>query len=193
MFSDMSGLSTRPPHDGLGLAAAIDILPAELVGLGVEVGHWALATNPVSSLPHLTYARDLDALQCRVGATRTDRVHWRHGQTRADAARTWREPRDEHVHSEPEVRVVVQGQIDFRVRVPGGDDVAHILCGPGTWIVLPAGVLHACRPTSASAVEMLRLFQPARDAMPGTVSSLQHPPLPERVGRSLPRPWRFAA
>lgn len=189
----MNGVSTRQPHDGLRLAAAIEGLPAELVDLGVEVGHWALAANPVSSLPHLTYARDLDALQCRVGATRTDRVHWRHGQTRADAARSWREPRDEHTHSESEVRVVLQGQVDFRVRVPGDDDVAHILCGPGTWIVLPAGVLHTCRPTSASAVEMLRLFQHARDAMPSTDPTFHHPPLPEGVGRSLPRHWRFAA
>ena len=190
----MTGAPTRPPHDGLHPeAAAFERLPAELVALGLEVGHWERALKPVSSLPQLTYARELDALQCQVGANRTDCVHWRHGQTRADAARSWREPRDEHTHSEAEVRVVLQGQVDFRVRVPGGDEVAHILCDAGTWIVLPAGVPHTCRPASSSAVEMLRLFQHAADAVPRADPSFQAPPLPARVGRSQPRPWRFAA
>lgn len=190
----MAGASIQPPEGGTHTQALVtDDLPAALVALGLERGRWASAAKPVSSLPHLTYARELDALQCRVGATRTDRVHWRHGQTRADAARSWPEPRDEHAHAEPEVRVVVQGEVEFRVRVPGSDEVAHLLCGPGTWIVLPAGVSHACRPASASVVEMLRLFQQAPDAAPRTDLARHPPPLPARVGRSLPRPWRFAA
>lgn len=190
----MAETSIQPPHGIPHLAAPVTgDLPAALVSLGLEMGRWAPAAKPVSSLPHLTYARDLDALQCRVGATRTDRVHWRHGQTRADAARSWPEPREEHTHTEPEVRVVVQGEVDFRVRVPGSEEVAHIVCGPGTWILLPAGVPHACRPVSASAVEMLRLFQQAREAVPHTDPACPPAPLPARVGRSLPRPWRFAA
>lgn len=191
----MTEASNQPSHGSSPRleATVTGDLPAALVALGLELGRWVPAARPVSSLPQLTYARELDALQCRVGATRTDRVHWRHGQTRADAARSWREPRDEHSHSDAEVRVVLQGQVDFRVRVPGRDDVVHIACGPGTWIVLPAGVSHACRPASGPAVEMLRLFQQARDAMPHTGPTPHHPPLPARVGRSLPRPWRFAA
>ena len=173
-------------------ATTMECLPAELVALGLEVGHWERAAKPVSSLPQLTYARELDALQCQVGATRTDCVHWRHGQTRADAARSWREPRDEHTHSEPEVRVVLQGEVDFRVRVPGGDEVAHILCAAGTWIVLPAGVPHTCRPASSSAVEMLRLFQHAGDALPRTDPGLRAP-LSHRYASGTPAPHARAA
>lgn len=190
----MAEASIQPPDGGALLAiSANSDLPAAWMALGVELGRWTPAARPVSSLPYLTYARELDALQCRIGATRTDRVHWRHGQTRADAARSWPEPREEHTHTEAEVRVVVQGEVEFRVRVPGSDEVAQLVCGPGTWIVLPAGVSHACRPASASAVEMLRLFQQARVATPHTGPALHPPPLPTRVGRSLPRPWRFAA
>lgn len=190
----MAEASIQSQHGGRLVEAVVTgDLPAELVALGLALGRWVPAAKPVSSLPQLTYARELDALQCRVGATRTDRVHWRHGQTRADVARSWREPRDEHTHSDPEVRVVLQGQVDFRVRMPGRDEVAHIACGPGTWIVLPAGVAHICRPASAAAVEMLRLFQQARDAMPHIDPAFHHPPLPASIGRSLPRPWRFAA
>ncbi|OYT97942.1 MAG: hypothetical protein CFE40_13715 [Burkholderiales bacterium PBB1] len=189
----MAEASIQSPHGAPRVeATCTGDLPAELAALGIELGRWVPAAKPVSSLPQLTYARELDALQCRVGATRTDRVHWRYGQTHADAARSWREPRDEHTHGEPEVRVVLQGHVDFRVRVPGGDEVAHLFCGAGTWIVLPADLPHTCRPASSSVVEMLRLFQHARDATHHADPAFHQPPLPARVGRSLPRHWRFA-
>lgn len=155
---------------------------ASVAALGIEVGRWELAEKPVSSLPQLTYARELNALQQRYGASRTDRVRWRHGQTHADVAKSWPEPGEEHVHEEREVRVVLEGRVRFIVRAPALGGFASVSCEAGDWIALPAGVAHACQPSAGRAADMLRLFEGPR----GSVARRTAVALPARLRERSP-------
>jgi 1,2-dihydroxy-3-keto-5-methylthiopentene dioxygenase len=190
----MAWISTHD-RDGQELAsdAAAGLAPAKLAELGIEFGRWELADRAVSSLPQLTYARELNALQRRYGALRTDRVRWRHGQTHADVAKTWPEPSDEHVHEEREVRVVLEGSVRFIVRAPALGGYASVRCEAGDWIALPAGVAHACQPAAGRAADMLRLFDGPRGSVARRTAVALPPRLRERAGRASSIAMRLAA
>lgn len=152
---------------------------AALRELGIEVGGFALHSTPVSSTPQLTYARELNALQRRYNAVMTDRVRERpappHPLPRrqtAEAALAWPEPGDEHTHDDLEVRVVLEGHVRFVMR--RGSGWLALVCEPGAWVALPAGLPHALQASPHAGVDLLRLF------------SRPHGWVPEPTGASLP-------
>jgi hypothetical protein len=88
----------NPQRAGVHGAQAEDLLWSA----GVDCGRWAPRLDAVSSVPQLSYARELLALQRRFGTVMTQR-------RRVPAHRPWEEPAHVHVHDDVELRVVVQG------------------------------------------------------------------------------------
>ncbi len=157
-----------------------------LADLGIDSGRWALRSQPVSSTPLLTYARELHALQRRVGAVMTDRVRQPPSLRGTRGARVspasgsnglnWPEPAQVHVHHDAEVRVLLQGRATFAVRA--GDGWLAVACEPGEWLILPAGLPHRLQIGLGEEVEMLRLY-----ARPGGWRA-------EATGSVLPASWQ---
>lgn len=166
----------RDSHATLEYLGADDA-PAALRALDVQTGRWALRAQPVSSMPQLTYARELHALQRRFGSVLTDRVRGRPQLLRrhGDGGESWPELADEHTHHDDEVRVVLQGAARFLVRAPMAGGWALIDCLPGDWVALPAGLPHAFEAEPTQGVDMLRLFAKPRGW------------LAQRTGAAVPR------
>jgi 1,2-dihydroxy-3-keto-5-methylthiopentene dioxygenase len=149
----------------LGQAAQACAAAQALSDLGILSGRWILHSQPVSSTPQLSYARELRALQSRFSAVMTDRVRQRpdlrgarRQKGREVAALSWPEPPHEHVHAEPEVRIVLDGRATFLVRDESGCGWLSISCEPGDWLALPAGLPHLLQVSRSEGVDMLRLY-----------------------------------
>lgn len=153
---------TRYWQDGSALDDAGQLGAADdaLNGLGVEVGRWALRSQPVSSTPQLTYARELRALQERFATVRTDRLCWPERRPRFAGPPGDVEISEMHRHDDAEVRVVLDGRARFVLGCRGG--WTAIDCVPGDWVALPAGLPHVLQTWPGETVDMLRLF-----ALPG--------------------------
>ena len=158
---------------------------AALAQLDIASGTWALQPQPVSATPHLTYVRELQALQRRFGTVLTDHVQLpqlpmgRPGRNVHGPRAAWPEPDDEHLHSDPELRVLLRGSVRYVLRagVPAG--WATVVCEPGDWLGLPAAMPHRFEPRPGEAVEVMRLF--TRRA--GGVAERTPRALPSRLAR----------
>ena len=147
---------------------ALPVQPAAFTGsaltpegarrLCIDTGRWDLRPQPVSGTPWLTYARELNALERRLGTAFTDRLRWPQRRPRLEAA--WPEPEctHPHVHDDVEARVLLAGQARYLVADEAAGSWAVIDCQPGDWIVLPAGLPHLMQASAAAPVDMLRLF-----------------------------------
>lgn len=145
---DHDGTPADRPHDADNAAAL-------LCTLGIEAGRWTLRERPVSSTPLLTYARELHTLQRRFGTTRTDHVR----TTRScNAQNDWRELAHEHVHDEHEVRIVLDGALQFTLRATALGGWATLKVEAGDWVALPPGLPHMVDAGSPAHVDVLRLF-----------------------------------
>jgi 1,2-dihydroxy-3-keto-5-methylthiopentene dioxygenase len=115
----------------------------------------------VSSAPQLTYARELYALQDHVGSVLTDRVRQRPGAQGGDPRDhhrlAWPDQRHEHTHGAPEVRVLLSGQARYVLRAPVLGGWAVLVCEPGDWLALPAGLPHSFEASPTQGVDLLRL------------------------------------
>jgi mannose-6-phosphate isomerase-like protein (cupin superfamily) len=141
LFS-FDGRSAEPVPDPLQTARCLRTL-------GVESGRWSLRSDPISSVPQLTYARDLLALQRRFGSARVERILLWAGRGSAV------EPSGEHEHTEPELRVVLQGRLHYVLRV--SQAWISLRVAAGEWVLLPAGLAHAVMAVGEPRLEMLRL------------------------------------
>lgn len=158
-----------------------------LHAMGIEAGRWSLRRTPLSATPLLTYARELCALERRFGTVRTDVAHLR--PSAAQNAPRWLETVDEHVHDDVEVRVVLQGQLLYTVRMPTRSGWAALLMGPGDWLALPAGVPHAVDAGPRPHVDLLRLFGAGEGWLPRATHAPRPDGLPrfEALVRSVPQ------
>jgi cupin superfamily acireductone dioxygenase involved in methionine salvage len=170
--------------------------PAALRALDVQTGSWVVRTQPVSSMPQLTYARELNALQRRFGSVLIDRVRGRPSGLRrhGDSGEAWPELPEEHVHQDDEVRVVLAGIARFVVSAPAVGGWAVIECSPGDWVALPSGLPHAFAADPVPGVDMLRLFSRPR----GWVAEPTGSTVPPEVvrwsrGHDSPRPAQVLA
>jgi cupin superfamily acireductone dioxygenase involved in methionine salvage len=128
---------------------------ARLQHLGIESGRWVLRQQPVSSTPQLTYARELQALQRRLGAVRTDRVRTLPSR-RAEVPAL--DATEVHLHADVEARVVLEGHVRFVIATGIGGGWAAVDCKSGDWIVLPEGLPHLLQPSLDRPLDLLRLF-----------------------------------
>jgi 1,2-dihydroxy-3-keto-5-methylthiopentene dioxygenase len=149
----------------LGPAATGCAATQALSDLGIASGRWILHSQPVSSTPQLSYARELRVLQSRFSAVMTDRVRQRPDlrgvrshKGREALTLSWPEPPHEHVHAEPEVRIVLEGRATFVVRDEPRRGWLSITCEPGDWLALPAGLPHVLQVSRIEGVDMLRLY-----------------------------------
>jgi hypothetical protein len=158
--------------------------PSLLPSLAVEWGEMGPRQRPVSSAPHLTYARELHGLEGRFQTVLMDRARFSPAATGANHRKAVArgpaacEPLELHTHRDREIRVVLAGQASFTLEAPFG--WATVLCGGGDWIALPPGLPHRCEPSPAQGVDLLRLF-----SMPDGWA-------PTPAGRDVPRglgPW----
>jgi hypothetical protein len=140
-----------------------------LADAGIDAGRWALQSQPVSSAPQLSYARELHALQRRFSTVMTDRVRHRPGpagglrgprgaQSSSPSGLSWLEPSNAHVHPEPEVRVFLDGRVLLRVLAGSDGGWLSIACEPGDWLALPSGLPHVMQLGRGEGLDMLRLF-----------------------------------
>lgn len=65
---------------------------------------------------------------------------------------------DEHVHAaEDDAFYIVEGEMTFTF----GDEVEAVAAPPGTFVLVPPGVVHGFRNDGATAVRMLNIHAPA--------------------------------
>jgi hypothetical protein len=173
-FTDAQGQTQRERIEG---PQAEDLLWAA----GVQCGRWAPRIHAVSSLPQLTYARELLALQRRYAAVLTQR-------SRIAALRRGGAPAHEglHVHDDVELRAVLQGALRLRLPAPTLGAWLAVTLHPCEWVALPAGLPHEGQPDVAHGVDMLCLYtRPgawrSRPAWPGPPQAGAGP-----GGRDLP-------
>jgi hypothetical protein len=141
---DHQGRSARDPVQGL---AAEDLLWA----VGVESGSWAPHLNAVSSVPQLTYARELLALQRRFGHVMTHR-------RRLPAGRTVDESPELHIHDDLELRVVVQGLLRMSVSALTLGGWLQVELGACEWVAVPGQLPHSAAADVARGVDLLCLY-----------------------------------
>jgi 1,2-dihydroxy-3-keto-5-methylthiopentene dioxygenase len=159
-------MATIAFHDreGQQLHAALSGSAAQLAlwQLGATAGHWTLKPQAVSRTPQLAYARELHALSQRFHSVLTDRVRQRpgaqHGDPRDHHSVAWPDQRNEHVHADSEVRVLLEGRARYLLRAPAMGGWASVVCEAGDWLALPAGLPHSFEASPNVGVELLRLF-----------------------------------
>lgn len=121
-----------------------DAAHALLRAAGAASGSWAAPRSEVSALPQLNHARELLALQRRFGSALT--LRRRHLSPQG---------REEHVHDEAELRVVLGGTLRLRLRTDGAGGVLSVMLQPLDWVALPAGLPHAEGPSDAELLCLL--------------------------------------
>ena len=141
-FIAFDGRTTAPLEDP-------SLAQRSLRALGIESGRWALRPDAVSSLPQITYARELLALQHRFGSARVERARQRTGRVPSP------EPTGEHDHAEAELRVVLEGRLHYVLRTPGA--WTSLRLDAGDWVLLPAGLPHTVVAVGEPRLDMLRL------------------------------------
>jgi len=149
-----------PAGQALGHTLAGSAAAQLLRTLGIEAGAWALRAQPLSSVPWLTYARELQAMQRRFGSLRTDRLRRRGAMTPRDTAGLpkWPEPDAAHSHDDLELRVVLDGAARFVVHAPAAGGWVAVDGEAGDWVALPPGLVHAFFDDAARGIDMLRIF-----------------------------------
>lgn len=139
----------QPLRSRVENASAEDLLWAA----GVQCGHWAPRIHAVSSLPQLTYARELLGLQQRYATVVTQRS--RVASVQRGGARTQEAL---HVHDDVELRVVLQGVLRLRLPAPTLGAWLDVALHPCEWVALPAGLPHESRADAVHGVDMLCLY-----------------------------------
>lgn len=119
---------------------------AALREIGVECGRLPLQAAPVSSMPQLTYARELLALQRRFGGGRIERVR----------SRVRHDPRTEAVaQMDDEVCVVLEGALRYGLHTRSQQALLSVEAGE--WVALPRGLQRTCVTVAEPALDLLRL------------------------------------
>lgn len=137
----------NPQRAGVHGAQAEDLLWSA----GVDCGRWAPRLDAVSSVPQLSYARELLALQRRFGTVMTQR-------RRVPAHRPWEEPAHVHVHDDVELRVVVQGVLRLSLGAMTLGGWLQVELSACEWVSVPPHLPHAAAPHPAHGVDLICLF-----------------------------------
>lgn len=156
------------------------LVQENLLPTGVRFGRWPV--RPVHLPPggdglaavRAVYGEELAALERHAALRGADRVALAAGDAQWPALR--QQFLAEHRHREAEIRFIVRGTGLFHLR--SADGFLGLLCEPGEWVALPAGLAHRFDAGEAPDFEALRLFgQPDGGAAEPTGAALPALPL----------------
>jgi quercetin dioxygenase-like cupin family protein len=80
-----------------------------------------------------------------------------------------------HVHEFDQIAMIVSGRANYQV----GDEPNEM--GPGSIVLVPAGVEHYIEPIGDEVVRNIDVFAPARDDLIHLLGWMRQPPEPEQV------------
>ena len=113
-----------------------------LAGRGIGFERWSaqatLASDATPDQILATYSTDIQRTQARGDYPTVDAIRVQPDHPDRDALR--RKFLSEHIHTEDEVRLFVEGSGLFCLHI--GDEVLQVLCETNDWISVPAGTRH---------------------------------------------------